>query len=187
MSGQRIGIYGGSFNPIHMGHVQLGEELINLGLVDEVWYVVSPQNPFKADQTLMDDSLRLRLTEIALDGHKGLKVCDVEFSLPRPSYMIFTLNELERLHPDLHFTLVIGADNWERFSHWYCHDDILRRFGIIVYPRPGYEIGSLPLGVQVANTSLLNISSTQVRQAFTQPNYNGEGLDPRVWELLRNS
>lgn len=186
MSGRRIGIYGGSFNPIHTGHVQLGDELINLGLVDEVWYVVSPQNPFKADQTLMDDALRLRLTAIALEGHKGLKVSDVEFSLPRPSYMIHTLDELERQHPDCHFTLVIGADNWERFSHWYRHDDILRRFGLIVYPRPGSKIGAVPPGVQVANTSLLDISSTQIRQALTRPDYDGAGLDPRVWEAMRN-
>lgn len=187
MSRIRVGIYGGSFNPIHTGHVQLGDELISLGLVDEVWYVVSPQNPFKVNQELMDDDLRLRLTQLATEGHKGLRVCDVEFQLPRPSYMINTLNELERLHPECQFSLVIGADNWTRFPRWYQNEEILSRFGLIVYPRPGSEIGAVPETVRVAQTSLLDISSTQIREAMKRPDYQGEGLPPKVWEVLKNS
>lgn len=186
MSKLRVGIYGGSFNPIHTGHVQLGDELITLGLVDEVWYVVSPQNPFKVNQELMDDDLRLQLTALAIEGHKGLRACDVEFQLPRPSYMINTLNELEHLHPDCHFSLVIGADNWLRFPRWYKYEEILRRFGLIVYPRPGSEIGLVPEGVKVAATSLLDISSTQIRQAMKSSDYQGEGLSPKVWNVLKN-
>lgn len=186
MNKRRVGIYGGSFNPIHTGHVQLGDELIALGLVDEVWYIVSPQNPFKVNQELMDDDLRLRLTSLALEGHEGLHVCDVEFQLPRPSYMINTLNELERLHPECRFLLVIGADNWMRFPQWYQSEEILHRFGIIVYPRPGTPLADVPQGVLIANTSLLDISSTQIREAMQRDDYQGEGLPPKVWDVLKN-
>lgn len=180
-----VGIYGGSFNPIHIGHVQLGDELIGMGLVDELWYVVSPQNPFKVNQSLMDDDLRLRLTRLALEDHNGLRVSDIEFRLPRPSYMVSTLEALRQEHPDVEFRLVIGADNLQRFGQWYRADEIRRHHSLIVYPRPGYPLTDVPSDVTVANTSLIDISSTQIRQAIHRPDYNGEGLPPRVWEALR--
>lgn len=182
---RRIGIYGGSFNPIHTGHVQLGDELIALGLVDELWYVVSPQNPFKVNQTLLDDEVRLLLAHLAVAGHDGLKVSDVELHLPRPSYMYHTLQRLVEDHPDCEFSLVIGADNWERFPRWYNYEQIRARHRVIVYPRPGCLLQDMPADVVVAETSLLPISSTQIREAIADGTFRGDGLAPAVWQYIR--
>ena len=108
------GIYGGSFNPIHRGHVCLAKALAETEFVDEIWLLVSPQNPFKVDDCLLDDALRLRLTRMAVAHEPKVEVCDREFTLPRPSYMYNTLTALSQEHPDREFVLVIGADNWER-------------------------------------------------------------------------
>ncbi len=182
-----VGIYGGSFNPIHNGHVQLGDELVAQGAVNELWYVVSPQNPFKVNQQLMPDDLRLHLTNLALEGHKGLKVCDVEYRLPKPSYMFHTLEALRKENPEVEFRLVIGADNLERFQQWYRADDILACHKLIVYPRPGYPLTDVPSYATVAKTSLIDISSTQIREALKHADYNGEGLPTVVWNELKCS
>ena len=107
----RTGIYGGSFNPIHEGHVRLAKALADSGLVDEMWLLVSPQNPFKVDANLLDDEKRLHLARLAIRDVQGVEVCDREFTLPRPSYMYNTLQALSQEHPDREFVLVIGADN----------------------------------------------------------------------------
>ena len=179
------GIYGGSFNPIHTGHTQLAEWLAGSGLVDEMWLLVSPQNPLKVDDQLLADDERLRLAQLAVDGIKGVEVCDREFSLPRPSFMYNTLCTLRDEHPDREFVLVVGADNWERFSLWYRSKDILQEFRLIIYPRPGYHISEVPSSVTIANTPLLDISSTQIRQRIPLPDYNGEGLAPAVWHEIK--
>lgn len=180
------GIYGGSFNPIHNGHVCLAKALADSGLVDEMWLVVSPQNPFKKDARLLDDDERLRLTRLAVADVPGVEVCDREFSLPRPSYMFNTLQALSREHPDREFVLVVGADNWERFPAWYRSKDILAAYRIIIYPRPGYELPPVPEGIIVADTPLLDISSTAIRHRIaSQPDYAGEGLPSAVWEEIR--
>lgn len=182
----RTGIYGGSFNPIHLGHVCLAKTLAESGLVDEMWLLVSPQNPFKVDEQLLDDEKRLHLAQLAVRDVSGVEVCDREFFLPRPSYMYNTLQALSQEHPDREFVLVIGADNWERFPAWYRSQDILSDYRIIIYPRPGYTLQNVPQGVTIANTPLLDISSTEIRNHIqNQPDYNGEGLCPAVWEEIK--
>ena len=162
------GIYGGSFNPIHRGHVCLAKALAETEFVDEIWLLVSPQNPFKVDDCLLDDALRLRLTRMAVAHEPKVEVCDREFTLPRPSYMYNTLTALSQEHPDREFVLVIGADNWERFHRWYRSDDILSAYRLIV------------------DTPLLDISSTEIRRRIaSEPDYNGEGLPPVVWEEIK--
>lgn len=183
---KRTGIYGGSFNPIHVGHVSLAKALAESGLVDEMWLLVSPQNPFKVDADLLDDDERLRLARLAVADVPGVEVCDREFSLPRPSYMYNTLQALSQEHPDREFVLVIGADNWERFPDWYRSKDILASFRVIIYPRPGYKLGKLPRRVKLADTPLLDISSTDIRRRIaSEPDYDGEGLAPSVWQEIR--
>ena len=183
---RKTGIYGGSFNPIHVGHVSLAKALAESGLVDEMWLLVSPQNPFKVDADLLDDDERLRLTRLAVADVPGVEVCDREFSLPRPSYMYNTLQALSQEHPDREFVLVIGADNWERFPDWYRSKDILASFRVIIYPRPGYKLGKLPRRVKLADTPLLDISSTDIRRRIaSEPDYDGEGLAPSVWQEIR--
>lgn len=183
-----IGIYGGSFNPIHLGHTALGEWLVSHDYLDELWFLVSPQNPLKRASGLLDDEARLRLARLAVGHKRRLKVSDFEFRLPKPSFMACTLEALRAAYPEYDFVLVIGADNWHTFPHWYRTDDILRHHRLLVYPRPGYplEAESLPSGVQVVDTPLLDISSTQVREAIAHNDaYDGHGLDPRVWEEIQ--
>ncbi|MBO5872019.1 MAG: hypothetical protein J6Q75_05180 [Bacteroidaceae bacterium] len=112
------GVYGGSFNPIHLGHAGMASEIVGQGFVDEMWLIVSPQNPLK-DNGLWDDALRLELAQIATASLKSIFVSDVEFSMPKPNYMIKTLQTLSARHPDREFVLVIGMDNWECFQRLY--------------------------------------------------------------------
>ena len=183
---KRTGIYGGSFNPIHLGHVSLAKALAESSLVDEMWLLVSPQNPFKANANLLDDETRLRLTRLAVSDVPGVEVCDREFFLPRPSYMFNTLTALSREHPDREFVLIIGADNWERFPDWYRSSDILAAYRVIIYPRPGFVLPDVPKGVTIADTPLLDISSTAIRRRIANdPDYDGEGLPPVVWKEIK--
>ena len=183
---KRTGIYGGSFNPIHLGHVSLAKALAESSLVDEMWLLVSPQNPFKANANLLDDETRLRLTRLAVSDVPGVEVCDREFFLPRPSYMFNTLTALSREHPDREFVLVIGAANWERFPDWYRSSDILAAYRVIIYPRPGFVLPDVPKGVTIADTPLLDISSTAIRRRIANdPDYDGEGLPPAVWKEIK--
>ena len=182
------GIYGGSFNPIHLGHTSLGSWLVRQNLLDELWLLVSPHNPLKPAAGLLEDQARLRLARLAVGRKKGLRVSDFEFSLPRPSFMAHTLSCLREAHPDRDFVLVIGADNWIDFPRWRQPEEILRHHRLLIYPRPGYPIdpSTLPDGVMMVETPLLDISSTMVREAIAHnPDYDGNGLDPRVWQEIK--
>lgn len=181
-------IYGGSFNPIHTGHIALGQWLVRHNFVDELWFLVSPQNPLKPASGLLDDEARLRLARLAIGRKRRLKVSDFEFHLPRPSYMVHTLEALRTAYPNRDFVLVIGADNWHRFPQWYKADEILRHHRLLIYPRLGYPIDetSLPAGVTLVHTPFHDLSSTQIREAIaTDPSYNGFGLEPRVWAEIK--
>lgn len=161
----KTGIYGGSFNPIHNGHIALARHLLQEAELDEIWFVVSPQNPFKVQQQLLADDKRLLLVRKALAPYPQLVASDFEFSLPRPSYMWHTLQGMSAQWPDRELHLIIGADNWLCFDRWYHADDIRRTYPIIIYPRQGYDItpADLPQGVRLVNTPLYNVSSTEIR------------------------
>ena len=167
----KIGIYGGSFNPIHRGHVALANEIRKKQHLDEVWFMVSPLNPLKAANTdLLDDDLRLQMAQQALADDPSIHVSDYEFHLPRPSYTWNTLKALEADFPDREFVLLIGGDNWERFPRWYRADDIVRNYHLVVYPRSGsaIDLASLPPTVTVVEAELLDISSTDIRRRVHQ-------------------
>ena len=132
---KRIGIFGGSFNPIHLGHTALAAYICEQGLVDEVWLMVSPQNPLKRDLTLLDENERLTMARLAVAPYPMLKASDFEFTLPRPSYTYHTLQALRAAYPECEFSLIIGEDNWQCFNRWYRGEDIARETPIIVYPR----------------------------------------------------
>ena len=166
-----IGLFGGSFNPIHNGHVRLAKSLLQEAALDEVWFLVSPQNPFKQDQQLLDDDKRLQLVRLALKEEPQLMASDFEFHLPKPSYTWNTLQALEQEYPERKFTLLIGGDNWEAFDKWYRYEDILKRYPIIVYPREGSKVSDAKSEVseiQIVETPLINISSTQIRQRLQE-------------------
>lgn len=162
----RTGIFGGTFNPIHCGHVGLSEWLVREGWVDEVWWMVSPQNPFKRNMQLLDERQRLEMAKLAAEGRPDLKVSDFEFSLPRPSYTWFTLQALRAAYPERTFSLIIGADNWAHFRQWVRPDEIMAHHQILVYPRAGFPLrqDEMPSGVQGVNAPLLTVSSTQIRR-----------------------
>ena len=167
----RIGIYGGSFNPIHKGHIALAKQILRRARLDEVWFMVSPLNPFKvADADLLDDQQRLAMAQKALAQEIGLRACDYEFHLPRPSYTWDTLQALRRDYPDHEFVLGIGADNWLKFERWYHADDLLRNFEIVVYPREDSPIdaSTLPANVTLVDTRLYRMSSTDIRQRIRE-------------------
>ena len=165
---KKTGIFGGSFNPIHNGHIRLAHTLRQKAGLDEVWLMVSPQNPLKRQADLLDDGLRLQMARQAVAGEHGITVSDYEMRLPRPSYTWNTLQALSRDFPDREFVLMIGGDNWQIFQHWYHAGDILRHYPVVVYPRPGSDIGPVPQGVTVVEADLLHISSTDIRRRVRQ-------------------
>lgn len=184
----RTGIYGGSFNPIHRGHIELGEFICQNGYVDELWFLVSPQNPFKKQATdLLDDRRRLELARVAVQDNPQLKVCDLEFRLPRPSYMYKTLEALDREYPDRQFVLIIGADNWLAFDRWAEYRTLLERYEILVFPRSGYpiEAASLPSGVRLLPSPIIDISATEIRRRLQQSEDASELLTPAVWQQIQ--
>ena len=175
----KIGIYGGSFNPIHRGHTQLAASIVRQGLVDELWLLVSPLNPLKQGNVsdIADYEHRLAMARLAVEGIEGVRVSDFERHLPVPSYTVTTLAELRKAYPDHEFVLVIGADNWERFPRWYHAQEIVDTYNILVYRRPGYEIdeSALPPSARVVETLLYDISSTEIREGVQR------GVDLEEW------
>lgn len=163
MNKKKTVIFGGSFDPIHNGHLALAAEVLERGVASEVWFMVTPQNPHKQGLSLSDEQERLRMVNLAIDGKKGFKACDFEFYLPRPSYTLNTLCALDEAYPDREFSLLIGADNWDKFDQWYKGDEILARYGVVVYPRGGEEQPPLPPGVEWLPAKLHDVSSTMVR------------------------
>ena len=184
---KKVGIFGGSYNPIHIGHLALANYLCEFGDLDEIWFMVSPQNPFKAHSSdLWDDQLRLELVRLAVEEYPKFHASDFEFHLPRPSYMVNTLEKLREAHPDREFTLIIGADNWVSFPRWKDADIIMAHHPLIIYPRPGYEIdeSTLPANIRLVNTPLLEVSSTFIRESLAQGKDVRYFLHPKVWERI---
>lgn len=164
-----IGILGGSFNPIHIGHCILASYIRQNSLeIDEVWMNISPQNPLKQEIDTDYDRHRVQMVKLATDGRTGLKICDIEFSLPKPSYTIRTLDELSEQYPEHRFSLIIGSDNWFCFDKWKESERIIEEYGVIVYPRPGYPLEkfSESKNVTFVNAPQIDISSTMIRQSI---------------------
>lgn len=184
-----IGIYGGSFNPIHKGHTELAASIVQQGLVDELWLLVSPLNPLKSGEVsdIAEYGHRLRMAQLATEGIEGVKVSDFERHLPLPSYTITTLDELCKAYPEHEFTLVIGADNWEQFPRWHRADDIIEKYRVLIYRRPGCEIEetSLPASVHVVDTPLFDISSTQIRTSIADGMPLTKWVDRKVLSYIK--
>ncbi|MEA4841040.1 MAG: nicotinate (nicotinamide) nucleotide adenylyltransferase [Bacteroidales bacterium] len=167
----RTGFYGGSFNPIHKGHLALGDHLILNDLVDECWYVVSPQNPLKKTADPTDAAHRLKMVSKALEGHPGCSASDIEFHLPLPSYTVQTLRYAADKYPEREFVLLIGSDNLDLFTRWKEYDFLLANFDILVYPRPGFS-NRIPAGwnrMKMLDGQLMDISSTEIRKKQKSP------------------
>ncbi len=184
-----IGILGGSFNPVHIGHLMLASYMQQFGGLDEVWLTLSPLNPLKADSTeLIPDLMRLKMLEIAIGSTKGLQVCDYELSMPRPSYTINTLRYLAKRYPGRDFKLIIGGDNWKVFDQWKDSESIISDFGVLVYPRPGYPVGTIyEDGVDVIKAPVADISSTFIRKAIARGLNMNYFLPHGVYEYIKQN
>lgn len=135
MKGKRIGLYFGTFNPIHVGHLIIANHMAQYAGLEEVWFVVSPQNPLKQKSSMLADYHRLALVRIAVQNNNKLKACNIEFDLPKPSYTVHTLAALTEKHPEHLFTIIMGEDNLNSFNKWKNYDQILAQSSILVYPR----------------------------------------------------
>lgn len=180
---RQIGLYAGSFNPIHIGHLALANWLCEYTGLDEIWFVVSPQNPWKMDADLMPDALRLEMVRKAVAAYPRFRACDAEFRLPRPSYTIDTLRALTDVCPTCDFHLIVGADNWLRFDHWKGADEILERYHLLVYPRKGYPLDGTPAHphVQRVASPELEISSSFIRKALAEGRDIRYFLPEAIW------
>ena len=166
MNKYNVCVYSGSFNPIHNGHIALAEYLIDRQIVDEVWVIITPQNPLKPSDTLINDNLRLQMARLALEGRKGIVVSDVEIHLPKPSYTIDTLRFLRSQYPLYSFCLLIGQDNVTIFDKWKSYRQILQDFRVLVYPRSGAtttEQLKYPEMQLLTDAPTVDISSTDIR------------------------
>jgi nicotinate-nucleotide adenylyltransferase len=165
MSGQKIGLFFGSFNPIHVGHLIIANVMAQNTDLDKVWLVVSPQNPFKPSKGLLHEFDRYDLVKAAIADNFKLEVSDVEFHLPKPSYTIHTLAYLTEKYPNKEFKVIIGEDNLENFTKWKNHEQILDQYGLYVYPRPHVTNSDLKRHPQVTivEAPMIDISATYIR------------------------
>ena len=165
----KTGIFSGSFNPIHIGHLALANYLCEFAGLDEIWFMVSPHNPLKEESDLLADHKRLELVQSAVEGYPKFHASDFEFHLPRPSYTVYTLEKLKERYPEREFHLIIGSDNWSLFSLWKDPEQIIATTPILIYPRPGFPIDEeqLPESVRVVSAPLFDVGSTFIRQAIS--------------------
>ncbi|MEI6506855.1 MAG: nicotinate (nicotinamide) nucleotide adenylyltransferase [Bacteroidota bacterium] len=163
----KIGLFFGSFNPVHTGHLLIADYFIEFAQLDKIWFVVSPQNPFKINDKLIDEKLRIEMLKLAIKNNNKFEASDVEFALNRPSYTVNTLAHLRNEFPEHTFLPIIGGDNLQSFHLWKNYEDILANHEILVYRRAGYYSNPLFTNqskIKVFDVPLLNISSTYIRE-----------------------
>ena len=161
----KIGLFFGSFNPIHVGHLIIANHILNETAVKKLWFIVSPQNPFKNEKSLLGAYNRLHLVKIATENDPRIKVSDVEFNLPKPSYTINTLTYLNEKYPDDRFSIIMGSDSFQNLHNWKNFEVLIKNYEILIYRRPGFDVNnSLSADIQIVNAPLLDISSTEIRK-----------------------
>ncbi len=167
----KIGLFFGSFNPIHIGHLALANYFVEFTDLDKLWFIVSPQNPFKKRSTLLEDYHRYYLVQLAIENYTDkFKVSNIEFSMPKPSYTIDTLTYLSEKYPDNKFILIMGADNLLTLHKWKNYDELIKKYEIYAYPRPGFDTTTIKINAkyQIFNAPMIEISSSFIRKAISE-------------------
>lgn len=167
---QKTGLFFGSFNPVHMGHLIIANYMANHLDLKEVWFVVSPQNPLKKKDSLASMYDRLEMVNLAIEDAEHLRASDIEFKLPQPSYTIDTLTHMQERYPEKKFVLIMGSDNLQSIKKWKNFELILRDYEIYVYPRPGYDSTNLQdhTSIRITKTPLMELSATFIRGALKE-------------------
>ncbi|MBQ9311705.1 MAG: nicotinate-nucleotide adenylyltransferase [Bacteroidales bacterium] len=184
---EKIGLYFGSFNPIHYGHLIIANHIVQNTDIDKVWFVVSPQSPFKKTENLADNNLRYKLVQLAIEDNENFSVSDIEFSLPQPSYTVNTLKELSKQHSDKQFVLLMGEDNIVGFHKWKDYEYILENYNIYVYPRNDVkEKNTLThKNIHFVSAPLIDISATYIRKMLSEGKDIRYFLPDRVLEEIK--
>lgn len=183
----KVGLFFGSFNPIHVGHMVLANYMLEYTDLDRIWFVVSPQNPLKQKSSLLDEKHRLQLVNIAIGDHPKLKASDIEFKLPQPSYTVVTLAYLKEKFSKNDFVLIMGADNLSSFHKWKNYEEILKHYELYVYPRPASDGGILKTHpkVKLVDAPLMEVSSTMIRQAIQDKKDVRYFVPEPVWNYIK--
>ncbi len=185
--GLEIGLYFGSYNPVHIGHLAIANYMVEYTDIDQLWFVVSPQNPHKKRSNLLADYHRLEMVNRAIEDDNRMRASNIEFSLPKPSYTVNTLAHLSDQYPNYHFRILMGSDNLENFHKWKNFETIIENYGVIVYPRPGFDKSKVKITenmVIAEGAPLMEISSSFIRNAIRQGKDIRHFLPLKTWEYL---
>jgi nicotinate-nucleotide adenylyltransferase len=182
----KTGLFFGSFNPIHIGHLAIANYMVEFTDLDKLWFVVSPQNPLKLKNTLLADHHRLQMVRLAIEYDNRFKASNIEFSLPRPSYTIHTLTYLREKYPDHEFVLIMGSDGLETFRKWKNHDELIKDYHRYIYPRPGTDPALLEdlVNGTIVDAPIMEISSTFIRSAISLGKDVRYFMPEKVWEFI---
>lgn len=185
-----IGIFSGSFDPIHVGHLILANYVVEFTEIEEVWFLVSPQNPLKVDKEMTDETIRYEMVKLALENYENIKASDFELSMPKPTYTIDTLSSLEKRYPEHTFSLIIGADNWAAFEKWKEYDKIQENYHLKVYPRLGSRItipSKLRSKVEAMDSPIVEVSSTFIRESIREDKDVRAFLPQKVYNYIKEN
>ncbi|MEO6219415.1 MAG: nicotinate (nicotinamide) nucleotide adenylyltransferase [Ginsengibacter sp.] len=177
-----IGLYFGSFNPVHNGHLIIANYVATFTLLDQLWFVISPQNPLKTQTSLLKEQHRKHLIDLSIEGEKKLRTSNVEFKLPKPSYTIDTIQYLVERYPKHSFSIIMGSDSFSNIKKWKNYELLLKNYHIYIYKRPGFEITNIsPGNITVLPAPLLEISSTHIREMLR----NGKSIRFLVPDIVK--
>ncbi len=185
---KKTGLYFGTFNPIHIGHLIIANYMAEFSDLDEIWFIVTPHNPLKKKKTLLEDHHRLAMVELAVEDYPKLEVSNVEFNLPQPNYTVNTLTHLEEKYPEKNFCLIMGEDNLKSLHKWKNFEIILDRYSIYIYPR--ISEGTVETQfynhkkIKLVNAPIIELSSTFIRKAIKSGKNIRPMLSPEVWKYL---
>jgi nicotinate-nucleotide adenylyltransferase len=182
----KTGLYFGTFNPIHIGHLVIANYMLEFTALDQLWFVVSPQSPYKQKQSLLDDYQRLELVNRAIEDDDRMRASNIEFKLPKPSYTIDTLTYLQEEYPSHRFSILMGSDNLKHFHKWKNYDQIIENHSVLVYPRPGFSPENFKAhkNIHLVNAPVIEISATFIREAIKAGKDIRHFLPPGTWKYI---